>query len=246
MNQIKIGQFIAKCRKDKNLTQEQLAEKLGVSNKSISKWENGKCMPDLSLFHQLCKILDITINDLMSGEKVDNQEYVNKLETNIVNMVSDIKRKEHKKKVKTMIICSIFIVVLWILTAIYNCYEIDVKYDSRVMNCNITENKLQFIIKGQSVLNTKYTSKRIDNKTIYFFHSTINLYNKRRSNWEYSQSMANLLDNKVVKFNSFNYIDINSKNIEVYYTNSSIKKIEKANKKELNDIIKKSYLMCES
>ena len=68
MNQEKIGKFIAKCRKDKNLTQDQLAEKLGVSNKSISRWENGKTMPDVSLFKPLCDELDIAINDLLSGE----------------------------------------------------------------------------------------------------------------------------------------------------------------------------------
>lgn len=63
MDQIKIGKFIAKKRKDANLTQLQLANKLGVSDKSVSKWENGKCMPDLSLFNPLCEILGITVKD---------------------------------------------------------------------------------------------------------------------------------------------------------------------------------------
>lgn len=68
MNQILIGQFIMKQRKEKNLTQEQLAEKLNVSNKTISKWENGKCMPDYGIIESLCKELDITIAELMDGE----------------------------------------------------------------------------------------------------------------------------------------------------------------------------------
>lgn len=68
MNQILIGQFIMKQRKEKNLTQEQLAEKLNVSNKTISKWENGKCMPDYGIIESLCKELDITITELMDGE----------------------------------------------------------------------------------------------------------------------------------------------------------------------------------
>lgn len=63
MNQEKIGKFICERRKIKKMTQAELGEKLGVSDKSVSKWENGKCMPDLSLFPELCKILDITIND---------------------------------------------------------------------------------------------------------------------------------------------------------------------------------------
>ena len=82
MNQEKIGKFIAKCRKEKDLTQVALANKLGCSDKSVSKWENGICMPELSLFNQLCEILDITVNDLMSGEKVDNKDYINVLEEN--------------------------------------------------------------------------------------------------------------------------------------------------------------------
>ena len=69
MNQEKIGKFISERRKAKKLTQSELGSILGVSDKSVSKWENGKCMPDLSLFPELCKALGITINDLMSGEK---------------------------------------------------------------------------------------------------------------------------------------------------------------------------------
>ena len=69
MNQEKIGKFILKCRKDKKMTQQELAEKLGVTDKSIGNWENGRNMPDLSLFKPLCEELGISINDLMSGEK---------------------------------------------------------------------------------------------------------------------------------------------------------------------------------
>ena len=93
MNQEKIGKFIADCRKSKKLTQLELAEKLGVSDKSVSKWETGKCMPDLSLFKPLCNELNITINELLSGEKVEKKDYQNKLEENIVNIV-DYKDKK--------------------------------------------------------------------------------------------------------------------------------------------------------
>ena len=68
MNQQAIGKFIAQKRKEKNLTQEQLAEKLGVSNKTISKWENGKCMPDYSVVKNLCEALQITVAELIDGE----------------------------------------------------------------------------------------------------------------------------------------------------------------------------------
>ena len=69
MNQEKTGSFISAKRKEKNLTQEQLAARLGVSNKTISKWETGKCMPDYSIIEDLCKELDVSISDLMNGEE---------------------------------------------------------------------------------------------------------------------------------------------------------------------------------
>ena len=68
MNQLVTGKFIALKRKQKNLTQEQLAEKLGVSNKTISKWETGKCMPDYSIVKNLCEELEVTVAELMDGE----------------------------------------------------------------------------------------------------------------------------------------------------------------------------------
>ena len=69
MNQIAIGNFIEKKRKEQNLTQAQLAEKLGVSNKTVSKWENGKCMPDYGIIQSLCKELGVTVSELMDGEE---------------------------------------------------------------------------------------------------------------------------------------------------------------------------------
>ena len=72
MNQKQIGRFIAQKRKEKNLTQMQLAEILGVSNKTVSKWENGNCMPDYSIIKPLCKELEITVSELMDGEEKDD------------------------------------------------------------------------------------------------------------------------------------------------------------------------------
>ena len=96
MNQEKIGEFIAKCRKNKKMTQSELAEKLGVTDKSIGNWENGRNMPDLSLFKPLCKELEITINDLMSGEKINKDKYQEKFEENIVNTIDYTTKKINK------------------------------------------------------------------------------------------------------------------------------------------------------
>ena len=104
MDQIKIGKFIASCRKKQKLTQEQLAEKLGISDRAISKWENGICLPDASNMPELCKILDITINDLFSGEVVNMKDNEKKLEENLLEMAR-IKEKRDKE----LLIMEIFI-----------------------------------------------------------------------------------------------------------------------------------------
>ena len=96
MNQEKIGKFIAKCRKDKKMTQSELAEKLGVTDKSIGNWENGRNMPDLSLFKPLCDELEITINDLLSGEKISKDKYQERFEENIVNTIDYSTKKINK------------------------------------------------------------------------------------------------------------------------------------------------------
>lgn len=72
MDNIKIGKFIAECRKKINLTQMQLAEKLNITDRAISKWETGKCLPDVSIMPELCKELNITLNELLSGERENN------------------------------------------------------------------------------------------------------------------------------------------------------------------------------
>ncbi len=97
MNQEKIGRFIAECRQNKNLTQQALAERLGVSDRTIGNWENGRNMPDLSLLKPLCSLLEITLNDLMSGEKVKEKEYHEKCEENIGNTIDYTNKKINKK-----------------------------------------------------------------------------------------------------------------------------------------------------
>ena len=96
MNQEKIGKFIAKCRKEKDLTQLELAEKLNVTDKSVGNWENGRNMPDLSLFKPLCDELGISINDLLSGERIGKDKYQQKFEENIVNTIDYSTKKISK------------------------------------------------------------------------------------------------------------------------------------------------------
>ena len=93
MDQLKIGKFIAECRKQKNLTQMQLAEKLGITDKAISKWERGISMPDSSIMLELCDILDISVNELLSGEKIIMENNDQKNEQLLLDMAKELERK---------------------------------------------------------------------------------------------------------------------------------------------------------
>lgn len=114
MNQQKIGRFIQERRKEKELTQVELAEKLGVSNRTISKWENGRCLPDYSVFQDLCKELDITINELLAGEKLNDDNYQNKFEENFISIV-DYNNKMRNMKIKRAIGFIAFLIIAYIL-----------------------------------------------------------------------------------------------------------------------------------
>ena len=93
MDQIKIGKFIAECRKNKNMTQAQLAEKVGVTDRAVSKWENGRSMPDTSIMLELCGELSITVNELLNGEKIIMENNNQKNEQLLLDMAKELENK---------------------------------------------------------------------------------------------------------------------------------------------------------
>lgn len=99
MNQLMTGKFISQKRKEKNLTQEQLAEKLGVSNKTVSKWETGKCMPDYSVVKNLCEELGITVAELMDGEATDEKSVRTYYDEQIMDMLRRTQELEKQKNI---------------------------------------------------------------------------------------------------------------------------------------------------
>lgn len=109
MDQIKIGKFIAEERKLKKYTQRELADKLGISDKTISKWERGNGFPDVSLLLPLCNELEITVNELLSGERLQEVDYKKKAEDNMVNLVKEA--QESKKKIIMSALVAAFAVV---------------------------------------------------------------------------------------------------------------------------------------
>ena len=153
MNQEKIGKFIAKCRKNKNMTQQQLAEKLGVSDRTIGNWENGRNMPDLSLFKPLCGELNISLNVEFKGNR-SHKEIIPMLAKSKAMIINTIKDNSMLTIVES-IACGTPIVTTDVP---YNCYYIEKNNLGIVCKDNIKSNDLEKIIKE----NDKYVKNCID------------------------------------------------------------------------------------
>ena len=111
MDQKKIGNFIAKLRKEKGMTQRELADRLCVSDKTVSKWECGNSLPEITLLGTLCEALDSNVNELLSGEKIVDTEYSKKAEENMMNLIAD-SRKNGKAEFIFGIILAVVLIVL--------------------------------------------------------------------------------------------------------------------------------------
>lgn len=254
MDQEKVGNFIAQCRKEKNLTQSQLAEKLNMSNKSISKWETGRGMPDSSIMLDLCDYLGITVNELLSGEHLEGEQYQKKADENIISFAREA--EDNRRKIKRIIIIAIFVLVALIIFIIGKCIwyyaEFDLKYDERVIKCEINDDSIKCEVKGLSIVNLDYEQVNLDNETLIFFTGKIYLQNKTRSHFETWNSMAELASGEQASFSTIEMLDISENlheskdKIKVYYTNISLKKIRNANQDELQKIIEQSNLMVEN
>ena len=124
MDLAKIGKYIAGKRKNLGLTQKQLAEKVGMSDKSVSKWERGICLPDVSLYFDLCSLLGISVNEFLAGEDIIHENLEKKSEENIISVVTDSKRKQKSLK---YIICALLILSILttavIATSLYRAYK---------------------------------------------------------------------------------------------------------------------------
>ena len=253
MNQEKIGKFIAKCRKDKNLTQSELADKLNISNKAISKWETGRGMPDASIMLELCTYLGITVNELLSGEKLEEREYKEKANENIINIA---KESEKNKKVKNKIIIILTIVIilamlLLITNIIYRNFEITLEYDNRLIKCETKNEDIICSFNGISLVTLYSEYINIDNETLIFVNGKMLLQNKIKSHYESWDSMAELNNGNNSSFNTEIIIN-KSKDIEdckgkikVFYTKTNVNKIKNISKEKLQKVIEESDLMLE-
>lgn len=110
MDQVNVGAFIAQCRKEKQLTQAQLAEKLNITDRAVSKWETGKSMPDSSIMLELCEILGITVNELLSGEKISMENYDKKADENLIALTKKDENNLRKNAIISIIYSSTLII----------------------------------------------------------------------------------------------------------------------------------------
>lgn len=119
MDLVKIGKYIAGKRKALGMTQKQLAEKLNMSDKSVSKWERGVCLPDVSVYMELCEILGISINEFLAGEDIDAENVEKKSEDNIIQVTKDSKKKQKNLKSILAVVTTFAVIMILVLGAVF-------------------------------------------------------------------------------------------------------------------------------
>lgn len=136
MNQVKIGKFIAQCRKNKNMTQAELAEKLNITDRAISKWETGKGMPDSSIMLELCNELDITVNELLSGEEIEMNNYNKIAEENLLEF-KKIDETKNKMLLQLEVIIGILVLIAFLgVVLLTNIFVENQTYISSICICS--------------------------------------------------------------------------------------------------------------
>lgn len=118
MNQENIGKFIAELRKENNMTQQQLADKLGVTDRAVSNWENGRRLPDISLLKELSEIYDITIDEIIYGKRIEKEEKIEILEKNMINIYTTRKKIENLKILTEILICAGIVITITLTSMI--------------------------------------------------------------------------------------------------------------------------------
>ena len=152
MNQTTIGSYIAKKRREKNLTQEQLAEKLGVSNKTISKWENGKCMPDYSIIEQLCKELSVTLSELMDGEDAAEDSVRVYDDEQILDLLRRTQELERQKEILYGVILVVLGIACNAMSGTVSGSEVQEFISGLLMGLSVAEILAGIVMTGNSIL----------------------------------------------------------------------------------------------
>lgn len=151
MNQLTTGKFISQKRKEKNLTQEQLAEKLGVSNKTISKWETGKCMPDYGVVKSLCEELEITVAELMDGEEAEEKSVRAYDDEQIMDLLRRTQELEKQKNLLYGILLIVMGIALQALSHTFGGSQVKDFFSGLLLGISIVEMLAGVYVLGRSI-----------------------------------------------------------------------------------------------
>lgn len=249
MNQEKIGKFIASLRKEKNLTQLQLAEKLNITDRAVSKWECGKSMPDPSIMLELCEILDISVNELLIGEKLKKEELITTSDTNLVKALTIVQK--NKKALKITILSIIAIAIILFLGYINYCNtKIHLEYTRGLVECIIEDDSLIFKeYRNASTLHSIITDEQ-NNITYVFFHSEDFLQNYIRFHKYFYDNVGLLYKSSnngphCMQTISLDEFDLEKNKLMVYYTNYHIPFNKQLDVEKLPQLLKDATLLLE-
>ena len=151
MNQLATGKFISQKRKQKNLTQEQLAEKLGVSNKTVSKWETGKCMPDYSVVKALCDELEITVAELMDGEKSEEKSVRTYDEEQIMDLLKKTQDLDKQKELLYGVLLIVMGIALQALSHTLGGSDVKDFFSGLLLGISIAEMLVGVYVAGKGI-----------------------------------------------------------------------------------------------
>ena len=203
MNQEKIGKFILDLRKEKNMTQNELADKLGITDRAISKWENGRGMPDLSLLMPLCEILGISINELLSGEKLNKQNYQEKLEENFINTIDYTDKKIKRIKKVFIIILSVILTIIAIIIILFTIDINRMKKNKQVLFSNfLFRNWGYSYIQPVNIQDSKIENTIRD----YLIKKSDNEYNKYENEKTFISIKIYLIKEKNAQYNVYAWV----------------------------------------
>ena len=204
MNQEHIGKFIAKLRHEKNLTQEELAVSLGVNNRTISRWENGYCMPDLSMLIPLSEQFDVTVYELLKGERDNFEKKETEKQKDIIKWSLLFFKRMIKKFVKIIIIILLIVVIAFIVVTLileYNQKEFKMNLDDvDISICKSSDDKLYLTIYGNDDLPVLYNIKENDDSLNFYAYRM--RYQIRNEELLQEYGKVSSLDRKSTRLNS--------------------------------------------
>lgn len=205
MNQEKIGKFIAMLRKDKKITQQELANMLNVTDRAVSHWENGRRLPDISLFKPICEIFNITVNELISGELIPKEKMIKKSDENIIETLNN--KIKQKKKMHKIIIILLSTIIFLIIVIVFGNKELYPKID-------IDNFSISLLDTGKEHLLEKELTK--DNRTIYFYGVDTAFFCDRKDNCYQLKSALKNKQTTLDKFQEYLEKEVEYENIETY------------------------------